>query len=232
MKAVDLTVQTKADNRKTTNRSLRNSGMVPAIIYGPNAKNKTCTLDERDLYRIFRGQNISNIMLTLQSDEKELNGKKVVVKAIDKHPVRWTPTHVDFYELDLNEPLTVPVPIEFKGTPKGVKLEGGILNVVRRSVEVKALPNHLPEKIEVDISALEINDSLHISDLNVSENVTIMDSEKFTIVSVAEPAKEEEPTPAELEAAVEGAEAAEGEASAGGEGAEAAAGSEGEEKKD
>ncbi len=115
----------------------------------------------------------------------------MILKSVERDPARWTLDHVDFYEISDKRPLQVKVPLEFKGTPVGVKIGGGLLQIVRREVTVEALPSAIPEKIEVDVSNLELNNSLHLGDLQVPEGLKVVDSKTYTIASVSEPEKEE-----------------------------------------
>lgn len=207
MKSAELSVQSRDVSRKSATKSLRRLGFVPANLYGAGTENLFCAFDSRDLDRILKQADGANILITLKSEDSQLKGKKVILKSLERDPVKWRPLHADFYVIDPAKPLDVKIPLEYVGVASGVKLGGGILQIIRRSVEVRALPDHLPEKIEVDVSGLDLNQSLHISDLNVSEQVQILDSEKFTIVSVAEQEEEKAPGAASGEAAASEAEA-------------------------
>lgn len=220
MKKAELSVVKRESNNKSYSRKLRNEGLVPAVVYGPGLKNQNCAFDSRSIHKIFQGSSYSNFILTLKSDEKTLDGKKVLLKEVSRDPLGWKPLHADLYEISMDRPLTVKIPIDFEGTPTGVKLDGGILQIVRRAVELRALPGDIPEKISLDISGLNIGDSFHVSDLNVGEKVTILDSEGYTLASVVEQEVEKIEAPAEAEAAEgEEGEAAEGEAAEGSEAA-------------
>jgi len=204
MKTAELKVEPRQVASKSENRRLRREGFVPANVYGPGVKNAYCHFDERDLQKLFRGQSNMNLMISLKSSQPDLEGKRVILKSVERDPASWRALHADFYEINMSRPITVSVPLEFQGTPVGVKIGGGILQIVRRSIQVHALPDQLPEKIEVDISALEVGSSLHVSDLKTADSVEILDSGEYTLALVAEPQKEEEPVvvaPAEGEGA-------------------------------
>jgi len=191
MKSAELKVQERVVGNRSETRRLRRVGMVPAIVYGPDSGNIGCSFDERDLKRAFKGHFNLNTILTLQSESKTLAGRRVIVKTVERDPVKWTMDHVDLYEISDKRPITVKVPLEYKGTPVGVKIGGGILQIVRREISIEALPGNIPEKIEVDISGLELNNSLHLSEVTFAAGLRIVDALTSTLASVAEPEKEE-----------------------------------------
>jgi len=206
MKSAELKVQERTVGNRSETRRLRRVGMVPAIVYGPDSGNIGCSFDERDLKRAFKGHFNLNTILTLQSDSKTLGGRRVIVKSVERDPVKWTMDHVDLYEISDKRPITIKVPLEYKGIPVGVKLGGGILQIVRREISIEALPTNIPEKIEVDISGLELNTSLHLSDVTFAAGLRVVDALTSTLASVAEPEKEE--VVAAVAATAEGAAAA------------------------
>jgi len=224
MKTAELNVEPRKSGIKSELNKLRREGYVPANIYGPGLKNSVFRVDERLLRKAYGGPASSNLLLTLKSSDPELNGKRAILKEVDRDPVGWRPRHLDFLEVAGDRALTVNVPLEFKGTPKGVKLSSGILQIIRRSLEISALPDHIPGSIEVDISDMDVNETLHVSDLTLPENVVLNDEPTYSVVSVTEQAEEEAPSvvaPAagetpegEAAPAAEGAAATEGAAAA------------------
>lgn len=216
MQQVQLTVETRTGGSKAELRRIRTQGKVPAVIYGPGKTNQYCAFSEKELRKAFQNNFDSNLMITLQGAGGTLVGKKVILKSLERSPVTWSLEHADFYEVSMDRPLIVPLAIHFTGTPEGVKTDGGILQILRRSVRIKALPGDIPEFIELDISQLKLNQTLHISDLKVSGKITLMDPPGFALASVAEPEKEEVVAPTAEAAAAEGAAAASGTAAAAG----------------
>lgn len=206
MRTAELKVVARDEGSKSNNRKLRREGMVPANIYGPGVKNTFCAFDERDLRRAIGSSSAGNLILALQSDSKNFQGKRVLLKSLERDPLTWASVHADFYEVALDRPIEVHIPLEFQGTPTGVKLGGGIFQVLRRSITVKGLADDIPDSLQVDVSGLELNQSLHVSDLKVSEKLKIMDPSTYTLASVAEPEKEE--ATASVATAAEGGEAA------------------------
>lgn len=211
MKTASLSVEHREQGNKSLNRALRREARVPAVVYGPDGENLFCSFDDREIRRAFHGHLNANTIVTLHSPDTKLNGKRVILKDIQRHPVNWQTEHIDFYEISDKRALVLKVPLELKGIPVGVKIGGGILQVIRREVMIKGFPQDIPESIEVDISGLELNRSLHVSDIKAPEGITIVDSGAFTVAAVNEPEKEEAPVVAA--AAAEGA-AGEGAATA------------------
>ena len=214
MKSASLPVMARKEGSKSENRGLRAKGFVPANIYGHGEKNTYCAFDERDLRRAIGTSSAGNVILSLESEDSSLKGKRVIVKTVEKDPQTWKPMHADFYEVTLEKPISVQIPIEFTGTPKGVKLSGGIFQVLRRSLLVRGLVDDLPDSIPVDVSEVDLNENIHVGDLKISDKLMIVDSASYTICSVAEQAKEEVAGKAATEASAEAAAPAAGAAAA------------------
>ncbi len=205
MQTVELNVTSRNVGSRSSLRQLRSQGLVPANIYGPGAKNTFCAFSEKEIRKVFQNDFNSNFIIRLTTDQTDLEGKQVILKSLERDPVSWQLLHADLYEVSMNRPLTVSVPVHYNGTPEGVKVDGGILQVIRRSIKVKALPSDIPDFIDVDISALKINHSIHIRDIQPPAKLEILDSGAFTLVSVVEAEKEEVVAVATPEAAAAGA---------------------------
>lgn len=203
-------------------KRLRVTGKVPAILYGRGLDPLTLTVDRRDLYAALHTEAGTNALINL-----EVDGTKkpylTVAREIQRHPVRGEIAHLDFISISLDEKITADVGIEFLGTPHSVKEEGALVETIRNSVTVEALPLEIPAHIQLDISEMALNDTLKVSDLPVIEGVEYVDDADASVVTVIIPRiiepEEPEPTEAELLEGEEGellegeeAEAAEGEA--------------------
>src|SRR4051812_29315672 len=129
MQEVQLNVVSRTVGTKSSTKILRNKGMVPANIYGPGVKNEPCAFVEKDMRRLFNNDFARNYVLTLQSGATNLNGKRVLLRNLERDPVTWRLTHADLYEISFERPITVEVPLHFEGTAEGVKNSGGILQV-------------------------------------------------------------------------------------------------------
>ena len=210
---LDVTVR---ENTGTGNsRAARRAGLVPAIIYGGDEAPVSVAVKYNEVLKaINSGQLLSN-MVELSTDGKT---QKAIAKDVQFHPVKDTPVHVDFYRVTAKSIIEVEVSVNFVGedVAPGLK-EGGTLNVVRYAIEVKCPAGSIPDSIEVDISAMEIGDSIHISEVTLPANVKPSISDRdFTIATVvaSRAALVEDEVEAE---GVEGEEGAEGEAAAEGE---------------
>lgn len=185
-------------------RKLRRQKMIPGVIYGKGYNPVYVSVDEKALEKAVSTHAGLNVIMDLSIEGKD----KVVARvcSYQAHPIDRNFTHVDFQVLDLKKRITVEVSIQIEGKAKGVK-EGGILVNDRRTLSVKCLPIAIPEKITIDITELDIGDSIHIDDLKLPENVECPHDVNFAIVSVVAPMKEEVVAPT---VAVEGVVTAEG----------------------
>jgi large subunit ribosomal protein L25 len=184
---------------------------VPAVIYGPKMENMNCVMDEIFVQKHSGSKHESSIFQTT-SDDAKLSGLKVMIKKIQRHPGTSRPVHVDLYALDMTAKIKVHVRFEFEGEAKGVKEGGGVLQTTLREVELECNPTDIPQSIKVDVSGVELNGSLHISDITFPAGVTVMTALDRTICTVAIP--KEEPAEPAAEAATEGAAPADGTAPA------------------
>ncbi len=219
METVDLACEKRAVRPKGLVNRIRREGRVPAVIYGDHGSAVAIAVGGAELKARVSTASRQRIM-RLKSDSPELNDKHVILKDIQKTPVSGDILHADFYEVDLNKPLRVPVPFRFIGRPIGLA-DGGILSPLERQVEIECLPLEIPEAIEVDVTALKIHDVLHVSTLQFPPNLRPIFDTDYPVITVMPPTVAEVATPAA--AAAEGA-AAEGAAA---EGAAPAAGDKG-----
>jgi large subunit ribosomal protein L25 len=214
---------------KHWSRGLRRGERIPAVIYGPKIKNANVSLVEKEVVKYSKSQ-YENTIFVLKSNDPQLNNLKVLKKATSIHPVNRRPVHLDLFAIDLTKAIRVAVEVRFEGRSIGVK-EGGILNAVRRDVEVECLPTAIPQFISVDITNLGINDSLHVSELVPPAGVKIITLPTETLCTVALVAEEVAAPVAAAAAPAEGAAAAPGAAPADAKKAEAPAAGKKEEKK-
>lgn len=190
-------------------RVLRREGRVPAILYGPKTDSIMLSVSARDLEQILKTHNVGQVFLNLQIQNGENIKKTAMFKELQIHPVSGDFLHIDFYEISMDRKVRVNVPIVTTGKSVGVEL-GGMLQVVRREVEVLCLPQAVPESIEVDISDLDMGDAIHVEELPLPEGVEIPAEVNFTVITVLSPKVEaEEEEEEEVEGAEEAAEEAE-----------------------
>ncbi|MEZ5357869.1 MAG: 50S ribosomal protein L25 [Candidatus Zixiibacteriota bacterium] len=210
MRELSLKVEKRDGTGKGPNRRLRSEGLVPAIVYGPDSEPIAIKVNYRDLYRSMHGVSLSTI---INLDIEGADSRKVLIRDLQKDPVTGELLHIDFHHISMDKPIIATVPVHTVGIPDGVKNFGGIVSMVRREIEVSCLPADIPEEVVLNIEALGVGDSMHVSDI-VLENVEILTNPKRTIVTIAAPTVVKEKTVAEG-AEGEAAEGAEGEAKEG-----------------
>lgn len=204
------TLEIKADPRekgsKNSARRLRRNGKIPAILYGPKTQSVPLQVDKKDFstrVAVLEGSHL----VRLKSSDPSLTEKVALVKDMQFHPISGDVIHTDLYEVDLAARITVRVPLRFIGKAAGV-VRGGILQPIVREVEVECLPLDIPNSFNVDVSALDIGDSIHVEDIPMPEGVTAVYESNYAVVTVVTPTVEEAPAaaaPAEGEVVVEGA---------------------------
>lgn len=204
MERLNLNVQLRDTLGKGAARSSRREGSIPAVVYG-KGESSPVSLDKGELVQLFKKTFGEQAIVNLKF--KDGGDRLVLMKDYQVDPVMNEILHVDFMEISLTEKITVTVPLTTVGEPIGVKRDNGILQHVIREVEIESLPDNIPGSIEIDISGLEIGDSVHISDLSLPEGVTVLSDPSAVITMVVPPVVEEEVTPEEEE--VEEAEAPE-----------------------
>lgn len=169
---------------KATARGLRLDRSVPAVIYGPKTKPLSISIGVNDAVKYSRLA-FENSIFTLESSDSSINGLKVLKKSIDIHPVSRRPIHMDFFAPDMTQAVRVNVEVRITGKAKGTG-EGGLVSMIRRDVEIECLPLEIPAFFELDVTELDLNDSMHVSDIKFPENVKVITSLDETIVSCAE----------------------------------------------
>jgi len=191
-------------------RVLRRDGKVPAILYGPKTDPVKLTIDQLDLEPIFKSGAVAQKLLKLDI-EGAGEGRNVMIKEMQRHPVSHNLLHLDLYEVSMDQKIKVMVPVATTGKCVGVEM-GGMLQIIRREMEVLCLPDQVPENITIDVTDLDVGDSFHVEDLQLDENIEVPADVNFTILTVlstkAESAAEEEGEEGEEEGA-EGVVAAE-----------------------
>ncbi|OPX39408.1 MAG: hypothetical protein B1H11_03215 [Desulfobacteraceae bacterium 4484_190.1] len=199
MNKPELAAQVRYDSGKGVARKLRQNNRVPGIFYGPGTESVMISLDYPELERIMDQVSGENILLDLKlQSEQGAETKTVMLKDLQTDPVKDKFVHVDFYEIAMDRKITVRIPINLLNIPKGVT-EGGVLQHIRRELTITCLPDKLISSLDIDVSDLEIGDSLHVSALELPEEITSVDEGHLTIAIIAAPAiKAEEEKEEEL----------------------------------
>jgi len=179
--------ESRSETGKNANRRLRSRGMIPGVVYAEGKVAVAVAVSPREIGTILKSASGENTLFDL-----ELGGsrRKVILKEFQREPLRGQILHADFYEVALDKAIEVRVHVELEGTPVGVKLQGGIVDFVTRELEVSCLPADIPEKITVDISHLELNKHLRVSDLKLGDKVKILADADIVIAHVVLPKAE------------------------------------------
>ncbi|MCM2353931.1 MAG: 50S ribosomal protein L25 [Pseudobdellovibrio sp.] len=194
---IELNVEVRETGRANS-RGLRVNKMVPGIIYGA-IENQNVSVHVNDILK-YNTRAYENALLNLKSSDSKLNGKVALIKSVQVNPLSRKPEHVDFFALDLNKAVRVSVEIKIEGKAIGLS-EGGLLNIVMRSVEVECLPTAIPEFLTLDVTNLGVGESLHASELTMPAGVKLISRPEVTIAAVVEQEEEVAATPAAAAAA-------------------------------
>jgi large subunit ribosomal protein L25 len=199
-KQVKLTAERRETTGRSAMRKLKGRGIIPAIVYGGKEKPQPLQVSRRDVNVMLSHASGENILVELEV-AGEKNSRMAMIQEIQHSPVGGDVLHVDFHAVSMDERIEANIPLEAAGTANGVKNFGGLLEQSLRALEVECLPQDLPDKITVDVSELNIGDSIHVRDIHLPSGVTAKTPLDLTAFSVLAPAVEEEPVAAVAEAA-------------------------------
>ena len=202
MEATLEAVMREGRGKNEANR-LRASGRIPSVVYGTPSKGKApegvaVAVDPKALLRILHSDSGANTLITLKLDGGQ---SRVMVKEYQLDPITHHLLHADFYQLAMDKAITVTVPIVVKGEPKGVKLQGGLLDFVTRDIQVLCLPTDIPEHIDVDVSGMMLHESIRVRELAVDPKWKAVTDGETMLVHVVMPKAEESATAAATEVA-------------------------------
>ena len=200
MAIVSLSSSQREESGKGVARKLRAAGRIPAVFYGRGAAAIPLTVNLRDLETALGATQGSNVIVDLKVEGAAAADRKAIIREIQRDPVGGSILHVDLQHISLTERITVEVPLVLVGVPTGVKDAGGILEYLLREIEVECLPTDIPASLEVDVSGLQIGDTLHVSDI-AAGHVTIKTEGERGIATVVPPTVLEEVKPVEEVAA-------------------------------
>jgi large subunit ribosomal protein L25 len=184
-------------------RTLRREGRMPAVLYGRKTEPILLSINVKEIEQILKTASAGRVVLSLVIQNGKAVTKAVMIKELQTHPVSRKFLHVDFYEIDMERKIRVKIPIVAKGKAKGIE-DGGVLEIVQRELEVLCLPNRIPEAIELDVTGLDIGDSLHVDEIQLESGIEIPADVNFTLITVLSPKVEVElEEEEEVEAAAE-----------------------------
>jgi len=194
MSTLKITAEARESTGKGVARKLRQAGKIPAVLYGKGQGGVSLSLDSYELNLLLSTAGARTSVLELEVKDGGKDSKKnVLIKEVQKHPFKDLILHMDLLEIALDQEITVKVPIEIVGTAKGVKIDGGILEMKRRELEISCLPDIIPNSITVDVTELEIGDTIHVESVTVGEGITLIYDVNFTILTVIAATVEVEP---------------------------------------
>jgi large subunit ribosomal protein L25 len=204
----ELEAEFRETQGKGASRRLRHAGKVPAILYGGHSDARALTLSHQKLSILLENERFYSTILSLKVGDQT---QAAILKDVQRHPFKNAIVHIDFQRVEENQKIRISIPLHFKGEAisPGVKSQGGLVSHMRNDVEVSCLPKDLPEFIEVDISGLSLNESIHLSQLKIPDGVQLVElaKEDSAVVAIHSP-RAEEPEPIAATAAPAAAEGA------------------------
>ena len=186
-----LKAQVRNSTGKGAGRSLRREGRIPAVLYGSDIDSMPLSVSTYDIERLLMKINYAQSLLKLQVENGQPFEKTVMIKEVQRSPLSRNFLHLDLYEVNMTRKLTVTVPVVIIGISKGVE-DGGVLQIIRRELEVNCLPTEIPEQITIDITDLEVGDSIHVDEIKLDGDLEIPFDTNFTILTVVAPKAVEE----------------------------------------
>jgi large subunit ribosomal protein L25 len=204
-KQVKLRAEPRTSVGRSAVRKLKARGIIPAVIYGSKDKPQPLQVTARDIDALMSHASGENVLVELEI-AGEKSTRTALVQEVQHSPVSGDIRHVDFHAISMDETIQAEIPLEPVGIANGVKNFGGLLEQSLRALTIECLPRDLPDRITVDISALNIGDSIHVRDIRLPSGVIAKVQPDLTAFSVLAPVIEEEPVVAEAEAAAAGPE--------------------------
>ena len=175
MEQIKLKASLREERGKQAAKKLRGQGLVPGIVYHRNDEPVSITVVDKELSKIIHSAGGENVLINLTIEkEKKAKSRAVIIKEIQHHPVKRNILHVDFNEISLTENIVVEVEVVAQGESIGVKQEGGVLDHPLRMLKVQCLPVDIPKHIDVDVSGLKLNQSIHVKDLVLSDKIKVL----------------------------------------------------------
>ncbi|KAB0664721.1 50S ribosomal protein L25 [Oryzomonas japonica] len=184
-----MNIELRSKTGKGVSRQLRIADMVPGVVYGKGMDPVAVSIKYRDLQDALAGEGGQNNLITLVGGGS-LDQSMAIIADMQRDALRGTYRHVDLHRINMNEKLRVTVPVILKGTAAGVK-EGGLLDLAHHELHVECLPGNIPDTIEIDITSLQLNHSIHIGEIPLPDGVKLLENPKTPVVSVLGRTKEE-----------------------------------------
>jgi large subunit ribosomal protein L25 len=193
MEEIRIKAETRGDRGKGPARRLRSQGTIPGVLYGRDVEPVALSISAKD-WRLLEAHTRSNAVINMElNDNSKIQERPVMIKHVQRAPVDHAVLHVDFLQVSMERVVQVEVPLHFVGNPVGV-VKGGVVEQHLRSVMIESLPGQIPERIDVDISNLDIGDSIHVNEISLP-GVKFLDHPDVAIVGVTPPESEEAVAP-------------------------------------
>ncbi len=186
MDFLELNANVRTAVGKGAARTLRREGRMPAILYGPETEPVKLSINVKDMGNILKKSKSSQVLLNLMIQNGEETPRPAMMWELQTHPVSQNFIHADFYQFSTDKKIKVKVPVVTKGKAKGIEL-GGMLQVIRRELEVLCLPREIPESIEIDVTDLDMGESVHVEDIPLEGDIEIPTEVNFTVVTILSP---------------------------------------------
>jgi large subunit ribosomal protein L25 len=198
LELLELTANVRKSTGKGISKALRRQGLLPGVLYGPKSEPIPISVDILDIEKLFKhsGSNQAPLNLTIKNGESIK--KTAMIKDLQLHPVSRRFLHIDLYEVAMDKKIQVRVPVVLTGMAKGTEA-GGTLQLIRRELDVLCFPLDIPEFITIDVSEMQIGDSIHVEEITVSENIEVLADTNFTVVTVSGAMADEHAEPREIE---------------------------------
>ena len=184
MSTASLSASVRTETGKGAARKIRQAGTIPAVIYGHGREAQSLMINARETDKLLKSIAISSTVIELSIDGKSA---RTLIREVQRHPFKRTITHIDFQELVAGETVSVHCPIVYVGVPEGVRLEGGLLDQIMHQLHIEVDPSAIPNHIDVDVSALKVGKSLHVSDLTLPAGIKVLDEPGTTVCIVQVP---------------------------------------------
>jgi large subunit ribosomal protein L25 len=187
LEILELKSEKRQSIGKGESRSLRRGGRIPAVLYGPDAQTVSLSINEHEFATLLKNAKSSQQLIKIDTDDGEQHS--AMIKELQTKPVTGEFLHVDFYKVDMNRKVRAHVPVIVKGKSIGVEM-GGLLQIIRRKLEILCLPLEIPEAIEIDVTDLDVGDSIHVEEILLQDGIEIPADVNFTVITVLAPKKE------------------------------------------
>ncbi|MGE0085151.1 MAG: 50S ribosomal protein L25 [Desulfococcaceae bacterium] len=205
MELLELKTNIRTTRGNGPSRSLRREGRIPAVLYGPGADTVMLSVGMKDLEKVVKARGAGQLLFNLRVENGESSTRIAMLKELQTHPVSRNYIHADFYQVNMDRKIRVNVPVTTKGKCIGVEM-GGMVQIILRKLEVICYPKDIPHAVEIDVTSLNIGDSVHVKDLSI-EGLEFPAEVNFTVLTILGASKSREES---AEAGEEGEEGKEG----------------------